>query len=172
MSMSKGGYRPNSGRKKGSIPWNKGVHSGNHGNGFKKGQKAWNKGVKMPELALKMQGNKNGRGDKGKIMSIKARKLMRQAKYNLYSKLNPNYEPIPRNRRLAENGGFHTVKEWNALKATHNFMCLSCKRFEPEIKLTRDHIVPVLLGGTNAIENIQPLCFKCNREKHTKTIKY
>lgn len=170
--MSKGGYRPNSGRKKGSIPWNKGIHSGNHGNGFRKGMKAWNKGKRMPELAKKMLGNRNGEGGKGKIMSNEARKLMRLAKYNLYSKIDPNYSPLPRSKRIADNGGFHSLREWRLVKEQNNFACLSCKRKEPEIKLTRDHIVPVLRGGSNDISNIQPLCFKCNREKHTKTIRY
>jgi hypothetical protein len=28
-----------------------------------------------------------------------------------------------------------------------------------------DHILPVSRGGTNAIDNVQPLCRKCNSEK-------
>lgn len=174
--MSKGGFRPNSGRKKGSIPWNVGKIMSEDTklkiSLSKKGKTAWNKGLKMPIIAAKMIGNKNGHFGKGKIMSIESRKLMRLAKYNLYSKLNPTYSPLPRNKRIAENGGFHSNREWETLKFESKFTCLSCKLQEPVIKLTRDHVVPLLLGGTNDITNIQPLCFKCNREKHTKTIRY
>lgn len=67
--------------------------------------------------------------------------------------------------RKIENGGSHTIGEWEALKAQYNWACPSCHRSGPDIILCRDHIIPLVKGGSDNIENIQPLCGSCKNAK-------
>ena len=64
--------------------------------------------------------------------------------------------------------GSHTFGEWETLKAQYDWICQMCGRKEPNIKLTEDHIIPLSKGGSNNIENIQPLCGSCNSKKGNK----
>lgn len=77
-----------------------------------------------------------------------------------------------RNRAKRGNGGSHTFGEWEVLKAQYGWTCPCCKVKEPKISLTEDHIVPVSKGGSDNIENIQPLCRSCNCRKQAKVVKY
>lgn len=74
-------------------------------------------------------------------------------------------------RILASEGRFKTA-EWMSLKAQYHDTCLCCGRKEPEVKLVPDHVVALARGGRNDIQNIQPLCEKCNLSKGTKMIDY
>lgn len=74
--------------------------------------------------------------------------------------------------RMKGNGGSYTAGQWEALKAHYGYRCLCCGRIEPEIMLTVDHVVPIALGGSNDITNIQPLCLSCNCSKQDRTIDY
>ncbi len=69
-------------------------------------------------------------------------------------------------------GGSHTIGEWENLKAQYNWTCPSCNKKESAISLTRDHIVPLVKGGSDNIENIQPLCRSCNAKKYMEIKKY
>ena len=76
------------------------------------------------------------------------------------------------NRRALKkgNGGKITSEEWTMLMEKYGYKCLCCGR--NDVKLTLDHIVPLVKGGLNTIDNAQPLCGSCNSSKGTKIIDY
>lgn len=74
-----------------------------------------------------------------------------------------------RTARLRGATGSHTREEWMALVERCGNRCACCGL--PK-KLTRDHIVPLVAGGSDSIDNIQPLCRECNSSKRDRTIRY
>lgn len=61
------------------------------------------------------------------------------------------------------NGGSHTVAQWKAILVASNYTCKHCGR--TDVKLTKDHIIPLTKGGTDNADNLQPLCSSCNSRK-------
>ena len=100
----------------------------------------------------------NSKGWKGGLtLNIKAYRIMAQGK-----------------RRAMKNSSFGiiTIAEWEDLKQKYKYRCLSCGKYEPEISLTQDHIIPLSRGGGNTIDNIQPLCKSCNSKKYTDIVDF
>jgi 5-methylcytosine-specific restriction endonuclease McrA len=74
-----------------------------------------------------------------------------------------------RRARMAAAEGRFTAEEWLALCEKYDNRCLCCGAQE---KLSVDHVIPLSRGGTNYIDNLQPLCSPCNSSKGTKIIDY
>ena len=62
-----------------------------------------------------------------------------------------------------------TGQEFKDLCESYGNICLKCGSVK---KLTPDHVVPLSKGGSNGIENIQPLCRHCNAVKHVAVEDY
>lgn len=196
MSFQKG-HKLNLGNqyRKGKIPWNKGSsgickpNNGSFKKGerispkteFKKGLKPWNKGLK---------GFLSGESHPffGKKLSLEHRKKLSNAKKGILGEKHWNWKGgyHKSSRRIFDmnSKGSFTKDQWLEMKIKYNYMCLCCKLYEPEIKLTADHIVPItkweefisinshIKYKCGDIENIQPLCMECNQKKFTKIIDY
>jgi hypothetical protein len=101
-----------------------------------------------------------------------------------WAKDNPLKVAAIHHRRRARKtgaGGSFTTEQFKAL----GNVCLGCGRSEPELiaaglMLVPDHVLPIALGGSNDISNIQPLCHGhkrgavggCNNHKGARYIDY
>ena len=76
-------------------------------------------------------------------------------------------EFIKKQRRLM------TAKLREEIKKRDNYTCRYCGnsvKKEPNLLLEIDHIIPVTKGGETVIDNLQCLCWRCNRSKSDKMI--
>lgn len=68
--------------------------------------------------------------------------------------------------------GAHTIEEFLQLCADFDDHCLCCLKKLERKELSIDHVVPISKGGSDGIENLQPLCRRCNVRKGVFTIDY
>lgn len=157
-----------------SVLWKNNKFTEEHKVKLQEGRKKF---VYTPEIRAKMSVIKKTHApwNRGKhTQSNNALSVWRKKKNGGFGKDHPNWKGgiayfKIRNIRLRENGGFHTQGEWETLKSQYNWTCPCCRK---QNELVKDHIIPLAKGGSNNIENIQPLCRSCNAKKHTKIIKY
>ncbi|MGC9527384.1 MAG: HNH endonuclease [Limnospira sp.] len=78
--------------------------------------------------------------------------------YQLVS-LSLSEKRIPRIKLSDEN--------WQQILEKYHNRCPVCGRSEPEVRFQQDHKIPRLRGGSNDLNNWQPLCDECNNFKST-----
>ena len=74
---------------------------------------------------------------------------------------------------VKEQRNLMTKKLREFIKNRDNFTCCSCKNSvekESNLLLEIDHIIPVSKGGFTQEDNLQTLCWKCNRAKSDKIV--
>jgi len=77
------------------------------------------------------------------------------------------YKRAHRARKTNNSDEHFTQEEFVALCEKYNNTCLGCGSTD---KLEADHVVSLVSGGPDGIDNIQPLCRICNATKGTLTI--
>jgi 5-methylcytosine-specific restriction endonuclease McrA len=85
-----------------------------------------------------------------------------------------NLVSLHKNRTGAGDEHF-TEQQWLELLDRHQNTCVCCNKHASETKegkLTVDHVRPIAKRGSNAIDNIQPLCRSCNSKKGCRWIDY
>lgn len=87
-----------------------------------------------------------------------------------WRKANPEKARAIRTARQARKRGAHgrhTGQQIKALLMMQGCKCANCLK-SIKNKYHVDHIMPLVLGGSNDISNIQLLCAFCNQSKHSK----
>jgi len=88
---------------------------------------------------------------------------------SVLAKPGPNKRMYRERRRqrleAAKARGTHTALEWQVLREIFG-RCVRCGA--DECNLEKDHIVPLHQDGSDALENLQPICARCNAGKGTE----
>ena len=74
---------------------------------------------------------------------------------------------------VKEQRNLMTKKLREHIKKRDNYTCCTCGnsiQAEPNLLLEIDHIIPVSKGGCTIEDNLQTLCWKCNRSKSNKIL--
>lgn len=93
-----------------------------------------------------------------------------KARKSALSKWGNNINQAKRSERLSEarKKGKHTKEEWEEMRLFFG-ECVKCGN---NVDLVKDHIIPIYQGGSDGLDNIQPLCRKCNASKGADTTDY
>ncbi len=67
-------------------------------------------------------------------------------------------------RRTQTKEGDLTTEQWLELVEECGGMCVKCAAPYEHM----DHIIPLSKGGEHTLDNVQPLCAKCNLSKHNR----
>lgn len=100
-------------------------------------------------------------------MSAKREKARESAKVGVQARVKKNAELRAERMAEARAKGMHTPSEWAAMLDMCDHACVRCGATGD---LQKDHITPVYQGGSDGINNLQPLCKPCNTSKGPESI--
>lgn len=89
---------------------------------------------------------------------------MRRENNQRYRQANPEkIKEIAQLRQARMNAVISIPYNFEIICNHYSNICLCCGR--SDVKLTKDHVIPISWGGDDIPENIQPLCKLCNSAK-------
>ena len=83
-----------------------------------------------------------------------------------------NREKRSERLRLAKLKGTHTKLDWEEMKLFFNNTCVKCCGDSGLIRVEKDHIIPLYQGGSDGLDNLQPMCALCNSSKSAERLDY
>lgn len=135
------------------------------------------KWAKLKETVMAFWDNANGHWTQKRLTKERkfvdekraAQRANAETKWASPERLDARDHARTRAARLAEarKKGRHTQEEWESLLTLTGQQCVRCRA--QGVDLVKDHITPIYLGGSDGIENIQPLCIRCNSSKSSDT---
>lgn len=92
---------------------------------------------------------------------------------NIIELINQLENKLSKDAQTKEQRALMTTKLRTFIKERDNYTCCQCGNSthkEPNLLLEVDHIIPISKGGLTIKENLQTLCWKCNRSKGAKIV--
>jgi 5-methylcytosine-specific restriction endonuclease McrA len=93
-------------------------------------------------------------------------------KTDAYRKAHPEMNAAMQSKRRAARKGApvndFTAQQWASMKEHYRHCCVYCGKKQK--RLTQDHIVPLIKGGSHTYSNIVPACRSCNAKKGTGAV--
>lgn len=77
------------------------------------------------------------------------------------------HTPRPVLLRAARAIATHTDIEWYAKLRASPSDCRYCSAGLNDFNMVKDHMISLECGGSDGIDNVQPICWECNIEKRT-----
>ena len=90
---------------------------------------------------------------------------------NIIELINRLENKLSLKEQTREQRALMTAKLRMHIKERDDFTCCQCGnsiKKEPNLLLEVDHIIPIVKGGLTKEDNLQTLCWKCNRSKGAK----
>lgn len=79
----------------------------------------------------------------------------------------PKFKTRPEYLREARKIATHTPREWSAKVRASSKHCRYCETELHYFNMVKDHMIALEVGGSDGIDNVQPICWECNVEKAT-----
>lgn len=92
---------------------------------------------------------------------------------NIIELINQLENKLSLKTQTKEQRALMTAKLRKYIKERDNYTCRQCGNStykEPNLLLEVDHIIPIIKGGLTKEDNLQTLCWKCNRSKGAKIV--